>query len=123
MKSSIFLLLILLIQLGVKADFSVVNILNYLREGGCYQILALVKKYYGVDVAIDICKAFIPSVDCEEVVRVYISINEARSLDKEDQTKPTLESIIFDNESDIYKNYIYILKTLNKIKAENDILY
>ena len=123
MKSSIFLLLILVIQLGVKADFSLDNILNYLQEGGYYQILTLVKKYYGVDVAIDICKAFVPSVDCEEVVRVYISINEARSLDKEDQTKPTLESIILDNESDIYKNYIYILKTLNKIKAENDIVY
>ena len=124
MKVSIFLLLILLIQLSVQTDYSIYSILNYLQEKGYYDIIAQVKYHYGDDVAIDLCKGIIPSIDCKEMVRVYIAPNKVRpnnNDEDENQTRPTLEIIVF--ESDVNFNYIYILKVINKIKDKYDIEY
>ena len=47
--------------------------INYLQENNYWEILVQVSIYFGNDVSIEICKAFVPSPHCEEVVRVYIS--------------------------------------------------
>ena len=108
------LLLSLLIVLDVRANYSIIDFLNYLQEKGYYDIIVGVKRYFGKDVAIEICKGLVSSGDCEQLVRIYIP-NTSRG---DDEGMKTLESIIFNPDNyDIYKdNSLDIRGVIEKIK-------
>ena len=115
------LLLSLLIVLDVRANYSIIDFLNYLQEKGYYDIIVEVKRYFGKDVAIEICKGLVSSGDCEQLVRIYIP-NTSRG---DDEGMKTLESIIFNPDNyDIYKDnaesYHYMIE---RIKQKYNIEY
>ena len=78
MKPLIFLFLILTTISNIKGDYSIEAFLNYLQEKGLYDLLVEVKTYFGTDISISFCKELIKSIDCDTVVRVYISPNKCR---------------------------------------------
>ena len=81
MKALIAMLLILAIISNIKGekDYSVNTFINYLQDNGIYELLELIKKQFGDDVSIEICKEmFIKSFDCEMVVKVYMSNIQSR---------------------------------------------
>ena len=53
--------------------YSINPFINYLQENNYWEILEKVSIYFGNDISIEVCKSFVPSPHCEEVVRVYIS--------------------------------------------------
>ena len=124
MKASFTLLLILSFLLSAKADntYSIDSILNFLQEKGYYDILVQVKSFYGIDVSIEICKSFIPSVDCDQIVKIYINVGgRARTRGGESETE-TLENLVLIPESDIKKlNMNYVLNTIQTIKKKYNI--
>ena len=72
MKAFVVLMLCSLIVLNVKADYSIDSFINYMQEKGYYELLELIKYYYGIDIAIDFCKELIKTYDCSLLIRVYI---------------------------------------------------
>ena len=115
------LLLSLLMILDVKTDFSIESFINYLQEKGYYDLLVEIKRYYGKDVAIDVCKEIIQSTDCETIIRIYIP-NETRRAGED---MKTLEFIIFNPDNyDIYKDkYLAIHNLIEKLKVKYNIQY
>ena len=91
MKALAIVLLSLLIVLDVKADYSMAPFIDYMQEKGYYDILVQVKFYYGVDIAIDLCKQFVASNDCDPLVRTYFPSGTR----KDNEEMKTLENIIF----------------------------
>ncbi len=81
MKSFIILFLLNFIVINTKEDYTINTFLNYLKDNKLYEILVMVKTYLGDDIAISLCKDFVPSNHCEEVVKVYIVVvlKETRS--------------------------------------------
>ena len=76
MKTIRFLFYTMLLLSNIKilrGDFSIDTLLDYLQEKGYYDIIQAVKTYFGDDIAIDVCKEFVQSNHCEEVVRVYMT--------------------------------------------------
>ena len=70
----LFYMMLLLSNIGVlRGDYSINPFLDYLQEKGYYDIIQSVKIYFGDDIAIDICKELAPTIDCETVVRVYMT--------------------------------------------------
>ena len=53
--------------------YSINPFIKYLQENKYWEILEQVSIYFGKDISIEMCKSFVPSPHCEEVVRVYIS--------------------------------------------------
>ena len=83
MKPLIFLFLILTTISNIKGDYSINTFLNYLQEKGLYDLLVEVKSFFGTDVSISFCKQLSKTVDCDTVVRVYISTNNSRGGDED----------------------------------------
>ena len=65
-------LLALTIIINIKCDYSIGSLLDYLQEKGLYNIIKEIKSYFGDDIAIDVCKSFVETIHCEDVVRIYI---------------------------------------------------
>ena len=66
----LFYMILLLSNVEVKGgDYSIDTFLDFLQEKGYYDIIQSVKVYFGDDIAIDVCKEFVKSNHCEEVVR------------------------------------------------------
>ena len=75
MKTFEFLLCIIFIlsNVGIKGStYSIDNLLNYLQETQYYDIIYQVKLIFGDDIAISVCKSFIATNQCEDVVRIYM---------------------------------------------------
>ena len=121
MKDLFIILLTLIILLEVKAEYSIDPFINYMQEKGLYDIITQLKHYYGNDVAIDVCKEFVPNNDCEVLVRVYIP-NATRAPN---EGIKTLESIIFNPDNyDIYsQDWAYYHNIIEKIKKKYNIEY
>ena len=74
MKSlAILVLSILLFNFTDSNEYSIDEALNYLQSTGLYEVLVQVKYYFGNDVAISLCKEFVLSYDCEQIIKTYIS--------------------------------------------------
>ena len=71
MKLFNFLLLTLVI-IYCKGSYSIESFIKQLQDNGYYGVIAQVNRYYGNDVAIEMCKSLTQSFSCEELVRVYI---------------------------------------------------
>ena len=80
MKSFIILFLLIFIVINSKDSYSINNLLNYLQDNKLYDILVEVKTYLGEDVAISLCKDFVPTNHCEDVVKVYIVVREGTRI-------------------------------------------
>ena len=72
MKELLLFILLPLILLNDLDNYSINSLVNYLQVNGYYEVIEKIKKEYGDDVAIEFCKEFIQSRDCEEIVKVYI---------------------------------------------------
>ena len=72
MKLFNLLLLTLAIIAKVKGSYSIDSFITELENNGYYDIIVQVNRYYGNDVAIEMCKSLTQSFSCEELVRVYI---------------------------------------------------
>ena len=72
MKELLLFILLPLILLNDLDNYSINSLLNYLQVNGYYEVIEKIKKEYGDDIAIEFCKEFIQSRDCEEIVKVYI---------------------------------------------------
>ena len=72
MKPFCFLLCLLLIAFIKSEDYTSDTLVNYLKDNGYYNFLTTVKKNFGSDIAISLCKEFVETHYCEEVVKVYI---------------------------------------------------
>ena len=115
------LLLSLLIVLDAKTDYSIESFINYLQEKGYYNLLVEIKRYYGKDVAIDVCREIIQSKDCETLIKIYIQ-NGSRGHGED---MKTLEFIIFNPDNyELYKDkYQAIHNFIEKLKVEYNIQY
>ena len=68
-----FLFALLFISFSnIKGGYSIDYVLDYLQENGYYDIILQIKIYLGDDVAIEVCKQFIATYDCDIIVRVYM---------------------------------------------------
>ena len=68
-----FLFALLFISFSnIKGGYSIDYVLDYLQENGYYDIIQQIKIYLGDDVAIEVCKQFIATYDCDIIVRVYM---------------------------------------------------
>ena len=94
MKALAVLILCSLIVLNVKADYSIESFINYMQEKGYYDLLGIIKYYYGYDIAIDFCLSLVETNDCEVLIRIYIP-SRSRG-DSGGGQKPTLDSILQD---------------------------
>ena len=83
--------------------------INYLQENNYWEILVQVSIYFGNDISIEICKSFVPSPHCEEVVRIYISPAYTR-MKKENEKYNIIELPNFLDD----KQYSYILTKICK---------
>ena len=96
MKSFIILFLLNLIVINTKEEYSINNLLNYLQDNNLYDILVEVKTYFGEDVAIFLCKDFVPTNHCEDVVKVYILVRAGTRV-----PNTTVKKILNDNYSNL----------------------
>ena len=110
MKSSFILILTLLffakIQDTIAQSYAINPFIQFIQNNGIWEVLTEIKKYFGTDVAIEVCVDFLESPHCDEVVKVYIIDNKANVRpDYLDRT----ELMAF-----LKKNgYLIILKTAN----------
>ena len=95
-------------------DFSIQAFVNYLQENNYWEILVQVSVYFGDDVAIEVCKSFVPSPHCEEVVRVYIQASANSKMRKEGKYNNLneMEDLL------VEKQYSNILKRICKPKIK-----
>ena len=71
----LFYMILLLSNVEVKGgDYSIDALLDFLQENGYYDIIQSIKNIFGDDIAIDVCKELAKSNNCEEVVRVYMTV-------------------------------------------------
>ena len=97
MKALGYLLFIAFILSNVKSDYSINILLDFLQEKGYYNIIQHVKIIFGDNIAISVCKSFIETIHCEEVVRVYIASSSkarARGASSEEDLIPGEEDLI-----------------------------
>ena len=73
MKKLLFIIILPLIALNGLDKSSINFFLNYILETGYYDVFESIKKVFGSDVAIDFCKEFLQTNDCEEAINVYMS--------------------------------------------------
>ena len=73
MKELLFIIILPLIALNGLDESSINFFLNYILETGYYDVFESIKKVFGSDVAIDFCKEFLQTNDCEEAINVYMS--------------------------------------------------
>ena len=64
MKLYNLLLLTLAIIANVKGDYSIDSFITQLENNGYYDIIVEVNRYYGNDVAIEMCKSLTQSFSC-----------------------------------------------------------
>ena len=87
MKSSLIIILTLLLftksQDTIAQKYSIKYFIKYLQDSGIWEVLYEVKKYFGTDIAIEICEDFLQSPYCGEVVRVYIKVPITRAYPEE----------------------------------------
>ena len=102
-------LLALAIIINIKCDYSIDSLLDYLQEKGLYDIIVEIKVYFGNDVAIDVCKSFVETNHCEEVVRIYMN-----------PSRPKYIPYFVNNSSDIIDNEPE--EPLNKEEKFSDII-
>ena len=105
MKYFIILFLLNFIVINTKEDYSINNLLNYLQDNKLYDILVEVKTYFGEDVAISLCKDFVPTNHCEDVVKVYIVVRAGTRIIDDTTVKQILN-----------ENYSSLLKFLGQKK-------
>ena len=130
MKVSLILLTALLLQSGFLLDlrdYSIDILLDFLQSNEYYNMLELIKIFYGDDIAIEMCKELVKSNHCNSIIQLYMQTqNNAREykIDNNFQ-RPNLEYIIFNpNNYNIYnKDFtpIEIHKIINKIKLKFNI--
>ena len=135
MKVSLILLTALLLQSGFLLDlseYSIDTLLEFLQSNEYYNMLELIKIYYGNDVAIAMCKEFVKSNHCNSIINIYIPTqSKARAIQKKEIEidnnfqRPTFEYIIFNPKNhNIYnKDFkpIEIHKIISKIKLKFNI--
>ena len=76
MKTLLFIFLPLIIFNVDLNKYSINSLLDFLENTGFYEVLQNVKTVLGNDIAIEVCKEFVNSKDCELVVVVYIPLNQ-----------------------------------------------
>ena len=89
MKAIVFILLPFIVFNVDLSVYSIKKLLDYLQKTGYYEVIIEIKSVLGNDIAIDFCKDFVQSQDCEEVVNIYMRPSCARG----DIKKPNLEPI------------------------------
>ena len=125
MKELLFILLPLIILNIDLSKFSINILLDYLHETGFYEVLTNVKNKLGNDIAIAVCKEYVQSNDCEDVVNNYIpdiDISTPSSKSKRVMRRQKeLIQIVFEKENlavlkQFYKEEDIKLKALNILK-------
>ena len=113
MNSSLIIILTLLLfakSLNTTSiSYFISTFINYLQNNGIWEILVEIKKYYGTDVAIELCKEFAKSPHCEEVVRVYIYAPKVPITRSGTRNSDTSELMEFLEE----KGYLKILENVD----------
>ena len=80
MKTLLFIFLPLIIFNVDLNKYSINSLLDFLENTGFYEVLKNVKIVLGNDIAIEVCKEFVNSKDCDLVVVVYIPIKQPEEL-------------------------------------------
>ena len=80
MKTLLFIFLPLIIFNVDLNKYSINSLLDFLENTGFYEVLKNVKIVLGNDIAIEVCKEFVNSKDCDLVVVVYIPLNQPQEL-------------------------------------------
>ena len=89
---------------GVKGNYSIDTLLNFLQHKGYYDIIFQIKLSFGDDVAISVCRSFIATFQCEEVVRVYMIRHGARG---EDEICIPIEEKLSPESKTIYSKFVF----------------
>ena len=131
MKWLVTLLSILFIISFVNGDYSIGVFIDYLQNEEYYDLFQEIKTAYGGDVAIDICKGFVSSNDCEILVKVYMPSNSPSeyhpnpidSIEIEDEEeKAYLENLINSINKSSKQKYEKIMTLINIFLRHYDIL-
>ena len=82
MKSSKIILFITLLiftksQDTLRQNYSIDTFIDYLQKSGIWEVLFQVKIYFGTTIAIEVCKEYVKSPHCEEVIQVYMVNSES----------------------------------------------
>ena len=135
MKELLFILLPLFI-LNDLNQYSIKYILDYLQETKYYEVIQNVKNVFGDDIAIEVCKEYVQTNDCETIVKDYmltyaqsptsrrraqsnINIGLIELLHKDENLKILKK---FYNEKDIISKSLKIIKNKGLELLEPDIL-
>ena len=129
MKVSLILLTALLLQSGFLLDlseYSIDTLLDFLQTNEYYNMLELVKIFYGNDIAIEMCKELVKSNHCNSIIKIYMQTHRARGIQQNEiDNRPNLEYIIFNPKNyNILNKYftpIEINRIINKIKLKFNI--
>ena len=111
------ILLILKGQDTTAEQYSINQFLNYLQENLYWEILDQTTIYFGAEVSIELCKEFVPSPHCEEVVRVYILKSYSRAPPEGEQNLLNINKL--DNFLD-EQNYSTFLRSKCKPLSKYD---
>ena len=136
MKSFELLLFIIFIlsNVGVKgSSFSIDVLLDYLQEKQYYEIIYQIKLIFGDDITISVCKSFIATNHCEEVVRTYMTSAGSRGqraairVPTEEDLSPECRYIlsnyfILPAKRPVVICVLYHYDTLEKSMNENEII-
>ena len=103
---ALYLLFIVFIlsNVGVKGNYSISTLLNYLQEKQYYDIIFQIKLSFGDDVAISVCRSFIATFQCEEVVKVYMIRHGTRG---EDEICIPIEEKLSSESMIIYSKFVF----------------
>ena len=116
-----------------QKGYSIDELLEYLKRIGYFDIIQEVKRSFGPDIAIDVCKALIKNNDCEIIVRVYMSDNgilpktidqtkfEFKEIYPSEKFIQTIQNLFSTNDSKtnyliyiIVKNYNILIRTMTE---------
>ena len=96
-----------------QKGYSIGELLEYLKRIGYFDIIQEVKRSFGPDIAIDVCKALIKNNECEIIVRVYMS--DKGTLQK----KLIQQNLIlkkYTHQKNLYKRFkIYFQQMIQKL--------
>ena len=124
MKALGYLLFIAFILSNVKSDYSINILLDFLQEKGYYNIIQHVKIIFGDNIAISVCKSFIETIHCEEVVRVYMTVSSSRAPSRGAPSEKDLipEEDLIPREEDLIPEAKNILKKARLLPQDKPLI-
>ena len=113
MKLLVLFLILFLVKSSVSKsnldDYSINSFIDYMKNNGIFDILQLIKKFYGDDVAIISCSELEEKYcgNCQKLVLEYMPIPYGARSRTPRNKKPSIQDILKEKYSSNTAEYIY----------------